>query len=136
MEALEPWVAHEDVNRPFDRWTWLDDCATCLVALKREAAERPRLVLCLKTSFDRVCVTAEYLAEVLQAGHDAEYLCYDPEDWVREIFVTGGGALWPPARWRSLTLDEENLRAGKRSRARTRRFRRQVTRASNARRRA
>lgn len=132
MEALEPWVAHDDVERPFDRWTWLDDCASCLVALKREAAQRPRLVLCLKTSFDRVYVTAEYLAEVLQAGHDAEYLCYDPEDWVREIFVTGGGALWPPARWRSLTLDEENLRVGKGGRARTRRLRRRVTRACKA----
>lgn len=129
MEALEPWLAHEDLDRPFDRWTWLDDCASCLVALRREAAERPRRVLCLKTACDRVCVTAEYLAEVLEAGHRAEDLCYVRDDWVREIFVVSDGALWPPARWWSLTLHEENQRAGRRGRPRTRRLRSSITRA-------
>lgn len=121
MEALGPWVAHEDVERPFDRWTWLDDCATCLVALKREAAEHPRRVLCLKTHCDRVCVTAEYLTEVLEAGHDLEELCYVRDDWVREVFVVADNALWPPARWWSLALQEENLRAASRGRPRARR---------------
>lgn len=128
MEALEPWVAHEDVNRPFDRWTWLDDCASCLVALKREAAEHPRRVLCLKTHCDRVCVTAEYMAEVLEAGHDLEELCYVRDDWVREVFVVADNALWPPARWWSLTLAEEEQRLGKRGRLRTRRLRSSVGR--------
>jgi hypothetical protein len=123
MEALGPWVAHEDVERPFDRWSWLDDCATCLVALKREAAARPRRVLCLKTSCDRVCVTAEYLAEVLEAGHEVEELCYVRDDWVREVFVVGDDALWPPARWWSLTLAEEERASGRRVRLRRLRVR-------------
>lgn len=103
----EPWLAHDDVSRPFDRWTWLDDCPSCVVALKREAVERPRLVLCLKTERDRLCVTAEYLSEVLEAGRPVEDLCYIEDDWVREVFVVGDDALWPPARWRSLVLEEE-----------------------------
>ncbi len=123
MEALEPWVAHEDVARPFDRFTWLDDCGSCLVALKREAAERPRLLLCLKTACDRVCVTAEYLAEILESGHELEELCYVRDDWVREVFVVADDALWPPARWWSLTLAEEERRMGKSVRLRTRRLR-------------
>lgn len=123
MDELEPWLAHEDVDRPFDRWTWLDDCAVCLVALKREAAERPRLVLCLKTACDRVCVTAEYLAEVLQSGLEVEALFYVDDDWVRGVFVVADNALWPPARWWSLTLAEEEQRAGRRSRLRSRRMR-------------
>jgi hypothetical protein len=128
MVALEPWVAHEDVECPFDRWTWLDDCATCLVALKREAAERPRRALCLKTYCDRVCVTAEYLTEVLEAGHEVEELCYVADDRVREVFVVADNALWPPARWWSLRLQEENLRADRRGRPRTGRLRSTVTR--------
>ncbi len=58
----EPWVAHDDPDRPFDRWMWLCDCALCLVVLKREAHERPRRELCLKTDCDRLVVTATTLA--------------------------------------------------------------------------
>ena len=108
-----PWLAHEYPERPFDTWTWLDDCPSCLVALKAEAAARPRRVLCLKTHFDRVLVTAEYLAETLSAGRTTEDLCYWPDDWVREVFVPArGGTLPAPARWWSLTLWEEQQRAG------------------------
>lgn len=119
MDEVEPWLAHEGVDRPFDRGTWLDDCADCRVALKREVAERPRLVLCLKTECDRVCVTAEYLAEILQSGLEVEALCYVDDDRVREVFVVADDALWPPARWWSLTLAEEEQRAGRKSRPRT-----------------
>lgn len=59
-EIQRPWLAHEHPERPFDTWTWLDDCPGCLVALKAEAAARPRRVLCLKTHADRILVTAEY----------------------------------------------------------------------------
>jgi hypothetical protein len=108
-----PWVAHNAPERPFDRCTWLCDCPTCLVALKREVTVRPRGVLCLKTRYDRIYVTAEYLCEVLSAGGDIEELCAVPNDVVREVFVTDDNALWPPARWRSAALDQRDERAGR-----------------------
>jgi hypothetical protein len=112
-EHQRPWLAHEHPERPFDTWTWLDDCPACLLALRAEAAALPRRVLCLKTHMDRILVTAEYLCETLVAGHPTEHLCYMPDDWVREVFVPArGGRLPPPARWWSLTLWEEQQRAG------------------------
>ncbi|MGQ0804765.1 MAG: hypothetical protein ACT4PI_13000 [Actinomycetota bacterium] len=108
-----PWLPHQHPERPFDTWTWLDDCPACLLALQAEAAVRPRRVLCLKTHMDRILVTAEYLSEVLTAGGVSEDLCYDPDDWVREVFVPArGGRLPPSARWWSLTLWEEQQSAG------------------------
>lgn len=102
----EPWIAHDAPDRPFDAWMWLDDCSVCLEALKREAADRPGLVLRLKTSADRVWVTAELLAETLSRGEELESLCYVEGDWVREVSVVGG-SLPPGVTWRSLTLVEE-----------------------------
>lgn len=102
-----PWIAHEDIDRPFDGWTWIDDCPTCMLALKREAAQRPRLVLCLKTCGDRVYVTADLLNEVVSAEETFESLCYLADDWVREVFVVDDAALSSTMCWRSLTRDEE-----------------------------
>lgn len=103
----EPWIAHESPGRPFDPWMWLCDCAVCLEALKREAADRPGLVLRLETNADRVWVTAELLYETLSRGETAESLCYVEDDWVREVSVVGG-SLPPGVSWRSLTLVEES----------------------------
>ena len=102
----QPWVAHEHPDRKFDAWMWLDDCDVCLEALKREAEERPRLVFCLKTSADRVWVTAELLYETMSRGEAVESLCYVEGDWVREVYVVRG-SLPPSVTWRSLTLMEE-----------------------------
>ena len=68
----EPWIAHEAPDRPFDTWMWLDDCAVCLDALKREAVDRPGLLFCLKTSADRVWVTAELLCETRERGKSSK----------------------------------------------------------------
>jgi hypothetical protein len=104
----EPYLAHDQPDRPFDTMTWLCECGDCLAALRREAVARPRLGLCLKTNSDRVLVTAEYLAETLEAGRGAAYLCYVADDWVREVFVPVGiSDLPPPFRWWSLTLHED-----------------------------
>ncbi len=29
-DDLRPWLAHEHPDRPFDTWTWIDDCPECL----------------------------------------------------------------------------------------------------------
>jgi hypothetical protein len=113
MPPGEPWVAHDDATRPFDTYTYLCSCTVCELALVREAAARPRLILCLKTNGDRILVTAEYLAETLAARHPAEALCYLRDDWVRAIFVPVNGYLPRPARWWSLTLAEREQREGK-----------------------
>ncbi|HET9078146.1 MAG TPA: hypothetical protein VFN68_14510 [Acidimicrobiales bacterium] len=101
-----PWIAHDAPDRPFDACMWLDDCEVCIEALKREAAERPRLLFCLKTNADRVLVTAERLCEALSRGGTAESLCYVQDDWVREVYVVSG-ELPPSVQWQSLTLSEE-----------------------------
>ena len=54
---------------------WLDDCEACAQALAREASDRPRLVLCRKTSADRIYVTTEYLHEALSSGESLDSLC-------------------------------------------------------------
>jgi hypothetical protein len=104
-----PWVAHERPDQPFDRWTWIDDCDVCAQALEREAAVNPRRVACLKTSADRIYVTAELLHEVLARGDEFEALCYVADDYVREVFIVGDDALTPPARWWSLCRHEDQL---------------------------
>lgn len=107
QEWVEPWLPHDCPERPFDIGTWIDDCHACVLALRAEAATRPRLVLCLKTEADRILVTAEYAAEVLAAGRPLEDLCYVKGDRIREVFVPVTGRLRPTDRWWSLTATEE-----------------------------
>ena len=102
----EPWIAHEEPDRPFDVWMWLDDCEVCREALKREADEHPRLVFCLKTGMDRIWVTAEALHETCSQREEIESLCYVEGDWVREVCVVDG-SLPPSVSWRSLILTRE-----------------------------
>lgn len=56
------WLPHDDPERPFNQSTWLDECRSCVLALRAEAAMRPRLVLLSKTGADRMLVTADYAA--------------------------------------------------------------------------
>lgn len=118
---VEPWLPHDFPERPFDLGTWLDDCRACVLALRAQAASRPRLVLCLKTDADRILVTAEYAAEVLSAGQPLEDLCYVSGDRIREVFVPVAGRLPPPDRWWSLTASEEATRRAARGTDRRRR---------------
>lgn len=104
---MEPWLPLDCPERPFDHGTWIDDCSGCVLALRAEAATRPRLVLCLNTDADRILVTAEYAAEVLTSGRPLEELCYLMGDRISEVFVPVAGRLPPPDRLWSLTAAEE-----------------------------
>jgi len=84
---IEPWLPHEQPERPFDEGTWLCDCESCCMAVRAEAAHSAYTPLCIKSGFDRVVVSAEYLAETLAAERPIESLLYVSDDWVREIFV-------------------------------------------------
>lgn len=35
---VEPWLAHDCPERPFDHGTWIDDCRACRLSLRAEAA--------------------------------------------------------------------------------------------------
>lgn len=107
MTCEEMWIAHEAPERAFGYGMWLDDCPVCVEALEREAAERPRLLFCLKTNCDRVVVTADLLSETMSRGEAAESLCYVEDDWVREVFVVDG-ELPRSVRWWSQTAVEES----------------------------
>ena len=106
MTMNEPWLACQAPERRFDAWMWLDDCEVCLRSLQREAAKRPRLTFCLKTSADRVYVTAARLCEVLSNGQALETLCCVEDDWVCEVFVVRTELPSGMDQW-SLTLAEK-----------------------------
>lgn len=110
----EPWIAHEEPERPFDVGTWLCDCGSCRLALAAEARRHPTGLLCLKTGFDRIVLTAEYLHQVLDAGQPLESLLYVPDDYVREVFVPVNAWLPGGVRWRSITCMDDEKRAGRR----------------------
>jgi hypothetical protein len=84
------------------------------MAVRAEAAFSPYTPLCIKTTFDRVIVSAEYLAETLAAGRSLRTLLYVAEDDVREVFVPVGSWRWKATatRWWSLMLHEDEDIAG------------------------
>ena len=103
---LDSWVAHEQPERPLGPGVWLCDCKTCLLALQASARRNPRYTLIIRTNFDRIAVTSDYLAEVWQRDGSIEGLLYWPDDWIRDV----GSAthdLQAPARWWSLCLSEQ-----------------------------
>ena len=111
---IEPWLPHEQPERPFDKGTWICECRACLWGLQAEARYSPHTPLCIKSGFDRVIVSAEYLAETLVAGSSIESLLYVVDDWVREVFVPVGSWRWQSAqtRWWSLMRHEDEDIAG------------------------
>jgi hypothetical protein len=111
---IDPWLPHEQPERPFDEGTWVCECAACQMAVRAEAAHSPFTPLCIKTAFDRVIVSAEYLAETLAAGRSLRSLLYVAEDDVREVFVPVGSWRWKATatRWWSLMLHEDEDIAG------------------------
>jgi len=103
---LDFWVAHDEPERPLGPGVWLCDCKACQLALQASARRNPRYTLMIRTNFDRVAVTSDYLAEVWQRDGGVDGLLYWPDDWVRDI----GSAthdLQAPARWWSLCLSEQ-----------------------------
>lgn len=113
-EFIEPWLPHEQPERPFDEGTWICECDACAMAVHAEARHSPFTPLCIKTGFDRVIVAAEYLSETLAAGQPLESLLYVSDDWVREVFVPVGSWRWKATatRWWSLMLHEDEDIAG------------------------
>jgi hypothetical protein len=111
---IDPWLPHEQPERPFDEGTWICGCPACDLALQAEAVYSPFTPMCIKTGFDRVIVSAEYLAETIAADQSVESLLYVRDDWVREIFVPIGSWRWKAAatRWWSLMLHEDEDIAG------------------------
>jgi hypothetical protein len=111
---IEPWMPHEQPERPFDEGTWICECGACRMALRAEATFSPHTPLCIKTGFDRVIVSAEYLAETFAAGEVIESLLYVVDDWVREVFVPVGSWRWQSTRtrWWSLMRHEDEDIAG------------------------
>lgn len=114
VETGHPWMPHDHPERPFDEATWLCECRACTLAVHGEARHSPFTPLCIKTGYDRVIVSAEYLAETLAAGEPLTSLLYVTDDWVREVFVPIGSWRWKAARtrWWSLMRHEDDDIAG------------------------
>jgi hypothetical protein len=108
---VEPWVAHEQPERPLAWGAWLCDCDGCRLALVAASLHEPRLPIVLKTGGDRVVVTAEYAAEVWQAMGGLEALCYVQRDHIREVFVGQWWPAMPSERWWSLSRAESSKHA-------------------------
>jgi hypothetical protein len=106
-EWPEPWVAHDEPERPLAYGAWLCDCEACALALQATALHEPRLPIVLKTGSDRVVVTAEYADQVWATMGGLEPLCYVRRDYLREVFV-GQWTWWNGSdRWWSLTRSQQ-----------------------------
>jgi hypothetical protein len=104
--AIEYRVAHEHPEQPLGPGVRLCNCKACLFALQASVRRNPRSTLLIRTSFDRIVVTADYLAEVWEGDGWIDGLLYQPGDWIRDV----GSAtqhLPAPARWWSRCLSEQ-----------------------------
>jgi hypothetical protein len=91
----EMWVAHERPDRPLAYGAWLCDCGACYRSLEAAVAASPRLPIVLKTSADRIVVSASRAQREWQERGTLEGLLLLSYDYIREVFV--GDA--PPPRW-------------------------------------
>lgn len=115
-ERPDFWDVHEEPSRPLDTHALICSCVDCEATLMRTAIERPRFVLGLKTSADRVLVTAEYFAEVYEHDRSLKPLLYERKDYVREIYVPLDGWLPSGARWWSLSMTRDDELLGRKRR--------------------
>ncbi|MFP5326377.1 MAG: hypothetical protein ACLGHT_02705, partial [Acidimicrobiia bacterium] len=115
-ERPDFWDVHEEPTRPLDTHALICSCVDCEATLMRTAIERPRFVLGLKTSADRVLVTAEYFAEVYEHDRSLKPLLYERKDYVREIYVPLDGWLPSGARWWSLSMTRDDELLGRKRR--------------------
>lgn len=89
------WVAHDRPERALAYGAWLCDCSGCLRSLEVAGAANPRLPIVLKTSADRIVVSA---SRALREWHERgalEGLLLLSYDYIREVFVAEG----PPLKW-------------------------------------
>jgi len=117
FEIPDFWCPHDDpdVDRPLDATTILCPCVACTAAIRRHAEREPRFIMGIKTNADRILVTIEYLAEVMDQDRDLAPLMYVEEDWVRDIFIPHPEPfLLSPQRWWSLTCWEDEKAEGRR----------------------
>jgi hypothetical protein len=117
-ELDDMWVAHDRPERPLAYGAWLCDCATCLRSLAAAAAVNPRLPIVLKTSADRIVVSASRALREWQERGALEGLLLLSYDYIREVFVGED----PPARWDGefWSLNQSLSRRGRRSGRKTR----------------
>jgi hypothetical protein len=94
-ELYDMWVAHDWPDRPLAYGAWLCDCATCYRSLAVAAAANPRMPIVLKTSADRIVVSASRARREWQERGALEGLLLLSYDYIREVFVAEG----PPPRW-------------------------------------
>ena len=106
LEPVKLWAAHDQPERPLEPGAWLCRCDTCLVALRATAVRNPRCPLLVRTSFDRIVITAEYLAEVWRRDPWLDGVLYQPGDFIRDIGVATR-ELPSPSRWWSRCLAEQ-----------------------------
>jgi hypothetical protein len=117
-DPYDMWVAHDRPERPLAYGAWLCDCAGCLRSLEAAAAADPRLPIVLKTSADRIVVSA---SRALREWHERgalEGLLLLSYDYIREVYV----ADCPPARWDGefWSLHQSLSRRGRKPRQKTR----------------
>lgn len=106
LELVKLWAAHDQPERPLEVGAWLCRCDVCLRALRATAARKPRFPMLVRTSFDRIVITAEYLAEIWQRDPWLDGVLYQPGDFIRDM---GAATCQLPAttRWWSRCLAEQ-----------------------------
>jgi hypothetical protein len=109
------WIAHEHPDRPLAYGAWLCDCSGCLRSLEAAAGANPRLPIVLKTSADRIVVSASRALQEWRVSGALEGLLLLSYDYIREVFV--GGA--QPARWNGefWSLHQSLSRRGRKARS-------------------
>jgi hypothetical protein len=94
-ERPDMWVAHDRPDRPLAYGAWLCDCSGCLRALETAATANPHLPIVLKTSADRIIVSASRAVREWHERGALEGLLLLSYDYIREVFVAEG----PPRNW-------------------------------------
>lgn len=111
-DPLPFWEAHDDPERPLDSFVLLCACIDCEASIRNEERRRPHRVICIKTAFDRIAVTVEYLVEAIDGG-SLDLLLYVDGDYVREVYVPDDAWMPVGARWWSMTCHEDDVAAGR-----------------------
>jgi len=111
------WDAHDHPGRPLDSCAMFCACIDCEAAIRAEAERHPKRVFWLKTAYDRIAVTAEYLVESFGPDGSLHSLLYVEDDDVREIYLPVEETFfWFGERWWSMTCHEDDVADGRRRR--------------------
>lgn len=109
----ELWALHDHPDRQLDEYALIFACNMCRGALVERGQHEPRSLIAVKTESDRLLVTADLLAEVLEGDAKISALVYIQGDRVRELYVPTSGWLPPRQRWRSSRCEEDDRAAGR-----------------------